>query len=252
MRRTILLADDSPTIQRLVAQTFADAVFNIVPVSNGELAIRKLDEVRPDLILADVYMPGKSGYEVCAFVRAHPTLAATPVVLLVGAFDAFDEETALQAGASASITKPFEAQALVDLAVSLLNKGNARDVEEDNTVAEDRTVALAPHAMTAVPAVPTAAPAEPSMKPARVEPARASAAEPVESVPHPEESDLLGLEALFKDDPPHPAVELSDADIERIADRVLQKLSVQAIESVAWDIVPDIVDKILRDAPKRV
>src|SRR3989442_13288508 len=88
MRRTILLADDSPTIRRLVTQTFADANFKIVEVSNGDAAIKTFEEVRPSVVLADIYMPGKNGYEVCTYIRNHPTLSAVPVVLLVGAFDA--------------------------------------------------------------------------------------------------------------------------------------------------------------------
>jgi CheY-like chemotaxis protein len=142
MRRIVLLADDSPTIQRLVAQTFEDTEFDIVSVSNGEMAIRRLDDVRPDLVLADVYMPGKNGYEVCAYVRAHRALGATPVVLLVGAFDPYDEETALQAGASASITKPFEAQVLVDLVVSLLERGVKGDEADAIAPSDDKTVSV--------------------------------------------------------------------------------------------------------------
>jgi CheY-like chemotaxis protein len=110
MRQTILLADDSPTIQRLVAQTFAEGNFEVISVSNGEAAIRRFDETKPDIVLADIYMPGRSGYEVCSYVRNHPQLSSTPVILLVGAFDAFDEETAKNAGATANITKPFEAR----------------------------------------------------------------------------------------------------------------------------------------------
>src|SRR3989304_4105904 len=120
MRRTILLADDSPTIRRLVTQTFADANFQIVEVSNGDAAIKALEDLSPSVILADIYMPGKNGYEVCAYVRNHPKLYATPVVLLVGAFDAFDEDTARQAGATANITSPFEAGAWIELVTSLL------------------------------------------------------------------------------------------------------------------------------------
>src|SRR6516162_5047069 len=120
MRKTILLADDSPTIRRLVTQTFADADFKIVEVSNGDAAIKAVEEVRPNLVLTDIYMPGKNGYEVCTYVRSHSVLSATPVILLVGAFDAFDEETAKQAGATANIKKPFEPKALVELVTSVL------------------------------------------------------------------------------------------------------------------------------------
>src|SRR4051812_12633634 len=105
MRRTILLADDSPTIQRLVTNTFADADYEIVSVSNGEAAIRKFEEIHPHVVLADIYMPGKNGYEVCSHVRQHRTAGTTPVILLVGAFDAFDEDKAKDIGATANITK---------------------------------------------------------------------------------------------------------------------------------------------------
>src|SRR5215471_16104120 len=106
MSHTILLADDSPTIQRLVQQTFADTAFNVVSVSNGDAAVRKFQELRPAVVLADIYMPGKDGFEVCAFVSAHSMDTRVPVILLVGAFDAFDEATANRAGAAAHITKP--------------------------------------------------------------------------------------------------------------------------------------------------
>src|SRR2546430_1702686 len=167
MRRTILLADDSPTIQRLVTNTFADADFEIVSVSNGEAAIRKFDEIHPHVVLADIYMPGKNGYEVCSHVRQHPTVGATPVILLVGAFDAFEEERARRIGATANITKPFEPQALVSLVESVLPPP---EVIEDEVNLEE---ALRPQ--------PVAAPAS-----------------EMPSVPEPQD-DLLGLESLFQE-----------------------------------------------------
>src|SRR5205809_8073698 len=121
MKPKILLADDSPTIRRLVAQSFAGRSVKIVEVSNGEPAIKRFDEARPSIVLADIYMPGKNGYEVCSYVRSHSTLGATPVVLLVGAFDAFDEGVAQGAGATANITKPFEPAALIELVKSLVS-----------------------------------------------------------------------------------------------------------------------------------
>jgi CheY-like chemotaxis protein len=211
MRRTILLADDSPTIQRLVKQTFEDGNFDVVSVSNGDAAIKKFDEIRPDVVLADIYMPGKNGYEVCAYVRGHATLKGTPVVLLVGAFDAFDEARAKQTGANANITKPFEPGALVELVSSVLSTP-ARDPDPPAPVTESK---------------PT---------------------------PDGGESDLLGLESIFKEDSPGSqtgGTGLSDDEIDRIVDRVIQRLSTQAIESVAWDIVPDIAEKIVREELKR-
>lgn len=205
MKRKILLADDSPTIQRLVKQTFAEGEFEIISVSNGDAAIKKFEEIRPSVVLADIYMPGKNGYEVCEYVRKHPTLGRTPVVLLVGAFDAFDEESATNSGATSNITKPFEPSALIDLVTSILPP----EPEE---------------------------PEAPSVEAAR------------------EDSDLLGLNAIFVEETPdeQPAVRMSDEEIDRIADRVIQRLTTQVIENIAWEIVPDITEKIVREELKRV
>src|SRR5262249_50638458 len=115
------------TIRRLITHTFADADFQIVEVSNGDAAIKALEETNPHLVMADIYMPGKNGYEVCTYVRHHPTLNATPVILLVGAFDAFDEERAKRSGATANITKPFEPGALIDLVKSVLRAAAEQD-----------------------------------------------------------------------------------------------------------------------------
>jgi CheY-like chemotaxis protein len=133
MRRTLLVADDSPTIQRLVTETFADADFNIVSVSNGDAALRKLEELHPDVILADVFMPGKNGYELCAYVQHNAALQHTPVILLAGAYDVFDENAA--AGAASTITKPFEPQALADLVTAVLAAADEKAAARRNAPA---------------------------------------------------------------------------------------------------------------------
>jgi CheY-like chemotaxis protein len=114
MPKTLLLADDSVTIQKVVGISFANEDFVLETVDNGDAAVERAAEIRPDIVLADVVMPGKSGYEVCEAIKANPDLAGVPVLLLTGTFEAFDEDRARQAGADGHITKPFEAQALVD------------------------------------------------------------------------------------------------------------------------------------------
>jgi CheY-like chemotaxis protein len=229
--RTILLADDSPTIRRLVTQTFADANFKIVEVNNGDAAIKTFEEVKPNIVLADIYMPGQNGYQVCTYIRKHPQLGQTPVVLLVGAFDAFDEDAAKESGATASITKPFEPGALIDLVKSVL------EVDGEAPAATE-------------PQTETGAKTEP---PAQAASAESSRPAEIEMRPHEEGEDLLGLGTIFKEEEtPAPAVSaISEQDIERIADRVIQKVSAQVIESIAWDIIPDITEKIVREELKR-
>jgi CheY-like chemotaxis protein len=120
MPKTLLLADDSVTIQKVVGISFANEDVQIVTVDNGDDAVTRARAIRPDIVLADVVMPGKSGYDVCAALKADPALAHIPVLLLTGTFETFDEDRANRVGADGHITKPFEAQALVELVTARL------------------------------------------------------------------------------------------------------------------------------------
>jgi CheY-like chemotaxis protein len=113
MSKKILLADDSITIQKVVELTFSDGDYEVVAVNNGAKAIQKLSEMRPDIILSDIIMPEKNGYEVCEFVKSHPDYRSIPVVLLTGTFEPFDPDRADKAGCDAVVTKPFESQSLI-------------------------------------------------------------------------------------------------------------------------------------------
>jgi CheY-like chemotaxis protein len=114
MPTTLLLADDSVVIQKLVGLSFLNENIEVVSVDNGDDAVTRAGQCNPDIILADVVMPGKSGYDVCAAIRNTPELADIPVLLLTGTFEAFDETRADHVKATGHITKPFEAQMLVD------------------------------------------------------------------------------------------------------------------------------------------
>jgi len=114
MPKNLLLADDSITIQKVVAITFANEDFKVTSVDNGEDALSRAREIKPDIILADVVMPRRNGYEVCEAVKGDPGLRHIPVLLLAGTFEAFDESRARQARADGHIAKPFESQALIN------------------------------------------------------------------------------------------------------------------------------------------
>ncbi len=126
MPKTLLLADDSVTIQKVVGLSFASEDVVLVTVSNGDDAITRARELRPDLVLADVVMPGRNGYEVCEAIKTDPELRHIPVLLLTGTFEAFDQERARRAGADGHVTKPFEAQTLVQQVRDLLARPIAR------------------------------------------------------------------------------------------------------------------------------
>jgi len=120
MSHTLLLADDSVTIQRVIELTFADEDVVVVAVSDGDQAIAYLEASPPDIVLADVGMPGKNGYEVAQYIRRSPRLAQIPVVLLTGAFEPVDEERAAAAGCDGVLAKPFEPQLVIGRVKELL------------------------------------------------------------------------------------------------------------------------------------
>src|SRR5262249_2999496 len=122
MGKKILLADDSLTIQKVVELTFSDSDYELVCVSNGQKALEKVRERRPDLILADVVMPEKNGYEVCESIKGDPATARIPVVLLSGTFEPFDRERAERIGADAIVSKPFDSQQLLPQVEALLDR----------------------------------------------------------------------------------------------------------------------------------
>ncbi len=123
-KRKLLLADDSVTIQKVVNLTFADEGIEVISVGDGDSAMLKVAEISPDLIMADVNMPGLTGYEICERIRADENLRNTPVILLVGSFEPFDEAEAKRVGADDFLTKPFQSiRQLVNKVTILLNSG---------------------------------------------------------------------------------------------------------------------------------
>jgi CheY-like chemotaxis protein len=117
---TLLLADDSVTIQRVIELTFADEDVRVVAVSDGEAAIAHIESAPPDIVLADVGMPGTSGYDVAQHVKRTPRLAHIPVVLLTGAFEPIDRTRAALVGCDGVLAKPFEPQLVIARVKELL------------------------------------------------------------------------------------------------------------------------------------
>ncbi len=103
----ILVADDNSNIQKMVALALKDEGIDVVAVGNGEAAMRRIPDLRPDLVLADIFMPVRNGYEVCEFVKSDSRYMNTPVVLLVGAFDPLDEQETQRVRADGVLKKPF-------------------------------------------------------------------------------------------------------------------------------------------------
>src|SRR5688500_5431132 len=120
MPHKLLLADDSITIQRVIELTFAEEDVQVLAVGDGKHAIERVQSDRPDIVLADVGMPERDGYEVAAFVKGTAEFAHIPVLLLTGAFEPIDEGRAQAAGCDGVLVKPFEPQMVISRVKDLI------------------------------------------------------------------------------------------------------------------------------------
>ena len=137
----ILVADDNSNIQKMVTLALEERGVDVVAVGNGEAAVRRLADVNPDLVLADVFMPVRNGYEVCEYVKKDTRFAHIPVILLVGAFDPLDEKEARRVGADGVLKKPFvPPDPLIAMVMQVLEK-NPRIAAEQ---AKQKEVIAAP------------------------------------------------------------------------------------------------------------
>ena len=335
MTKTILLADDSVTIQKVIELTFMDEDYEVATAGNGEEALERLEEMTPDVVIADVHMPGASGFDVAKRSKQlHPD---TPVLLLVGTFEPFDEADYQASGADSYLKKPFDSQELLQRVGSLLEAAPAAeqaaaqpepsafaaaptesllpplevdlDAEEEApapaATAQEETVWGAgtarltpPDDLAGTRAVPGLA-AQETVRPMAEEPfpelgspragsqgddqifsglgfgegdgssevppppdllqdeAGGPAAEPVPAAPSfgaaPAASREAADEVTASGVPaPAPAAAtaaagLSDADVDRIARRVVELLGDGVLREVAWEVVPDLAEVVIKD-----
>ncbi len=133
---TLLLADESVTIQRVMRLIFADQNVRVVSVGDGDQAIQRLDAAPPDIVLADAGMPGRNGYDLARYVKQSPRLAHIPVVLLTGAFEPVDQVRATEAGCDGILAKPFAPQLVINRVQQLLAGRQRASAALDDTAAE--------------------------------------------------------------------------------------------------------------------
>lgn len=137
MTKKLLLAEDSLTIQKVFALTFEQSDISMTTVDNGEDAVRMAAEISPDLVVADVTLADKDGFEVAAALRDAEATRSCPILILAGSLPPFDEEKFRQCGADAVLFKPFESQELLDKVDMLLRGGEVPvDVAAEEAGAE--------------------------------------------------------------------------------------------------------------------
>ena len=227
MAKTILLADDSVTIRKVVELTFGDTDIRVESVGSGEEALEQIRAIAPDLVLADVAMPAPSGYDICRHVKASDR--PVPVLLLAGTFEPFDSDRARECGADGHVVKPFESSRLIERVESLLyHAAEPAPVEVEERAAE-RDLDEALETLAGEP------PSE----------GRDASAEPV----HPHEADAPADEpaAVHVAEAPPEEPGLRPAEIDAIARAVVERLSAEVLREIAWEVVPDLAETIIRE-----
>jgi CheY-like chemotaxis protein len=234
--RTILLADDSLAIHRVVKLTFEGSGYEVVALASGDEALAEIERRTPAVVLADVHMPGATGYEVARRVKA--LRPATPVLLLVGTFEPFDPEESEASGADGHLLKPFESGALRERVESLVG-GAAEPVAEAVPEPAPAPDAPASQGRPSAGADDDTVPIEPL-----------SAAAERRRADHPERGPEADLGAAGADaSPPQPerAAPALDAEtIDRIARRVVELLSADSVREIAREVVPRVAEEAVR------
>jgi CheY-like chemotaxis protein len=271
MTKTLLVADDSVTIQKVIALTFSGEDVVIEGALNGDEAMQKVRSMRPDIVLADVFMPGLNGYELCAEIKSDPSLIDTRVILLVGTFEPFDSSEASRVKCDAYITKPFDTEELTELVRSFAPRAaqSAPEVVEtdietvqgvtpipERSSGSDRLVSararasflgddrildiLDPRSLEAPKPVFVTAEAI-QRPPAEQSEDSSSSGEPVFA-------EVATGTSVVEAPPADPvgAVTLSDEVLDSIVERVIRRMSREVVREVAWEVIPELAETIVR------
>lgn len=134
----ILLADDSPQALRLAEQILTSQGIEVVSVTDGAVALRRLGDVNPDLLITDVYLPTRNGFDLARFLKSQAQYRHIPVIFAAAPADQFEEQDAKNAGADVVLRKPFEASALLGAVEQLLEKSAANKPAEAAASTLDR------------------------------------------------------------------------------------------------------------------
>ncbi len=264
MTKTILLADDSVTIQKVVELTFMEEDFSVSAVSNGAEAIARMGESKPDVVIADVHMPGATGYEVCR--RSKELYPTVPVLLLVGTFEAFDADEAVRCGADGHLKKPFDSQELMrrvrELAATPSRSApvSAAPAMEPESSSEAGFAEPAAGGDIWEPSggemLPLDAVSEspdftsqPEFLAPKPPPETATRFQGSPGAPVPVAIALAGPASATSEPAFAPATGpagLSEADVDRIARRMIELVGDKAVRDVAWEVVPDLAEVLLK------
>jgi CheY-like chemotaxis protein len=155
----VLVVDDSLSVRKLVEKALEGRGLQVIAAASGAEAIQMLERDRPDVVICDVILPDKDGYQICHYVRTHPAIAATPVLLISGIDNGTVQARAAEVRSDDVMFKPFGVDDLLGKINSLLSR-RVNGAKRESAVPP----ALAPASSAPVPPV-TAAPALPASAP---------------------------------------------------------------------------------------
>ena len=148
----VLLVDDSPHAQRIGERILSDEGYEVVTVSNADTAFVRLEDADPDVVIADTVMPGRTGYEICQYIKVNPRFQHVRVILTAGVLEPLDEAQVQRVEADGTLKKPFEASLLVGAVKTLAEAARAAREQSKSGVgpAAKATAQTAPAPFVAV------------------------------------------------------------------------------------------------------
>jgi len=285
----ILVADDSVTMRRILELTFQGEDARVTSVENGESAVRKASELKPDLVFADLSLSGLDGYAIASAIKSTAGLEHTAVIAMASQKHPYDEDKGKAAGVDDHIIKPFDTQHVIDRVKQVLSKprtGSPTTTPATTTASSAPLTTSAPALAPAAAAIPEAAPANrfAGTKPIAFggkAPAPANTADTQAPVPvsAPRTPPLPASAAPFSPANPAPsakpavpaaagvapiasaATAAATPELERKlsalgltaeqAEAIL-KLSREVIERVVWEVVPDLAETLIKEEIRRL
>ncbi len=257
MTLKILIADDSATIQKIVTLAFGceDAVVECA--SDGEAALDAMRRSKPDVVLADISMPGLGGYEVCARIKEDPDLTCIPVILLTGTFEPFDEMEAARVKCDGHLIKPFDTSELVDTVLSLAKSRATTQLSNTSVEAPVMDMQASNASSPVLPQQGLRAGVNPQVWDSYLGSDRILDLFDAEVVREAESmrsrtgrsTTIQAVKRIQEPRIPVPSTEaLSEEALDLIVEKVMQRMSGDIIREIAWEVVPEMSENIIRRA----
>jgi CheY-like chemotaxis protein len=239
----ILVADDSITIQKMVGLAFNNEDAAVATVSSGDAVMDTIQSFIPDIILLGVCLPGGNGYKICEGIKNNPEFADIPVLLLVGAFETFDEAEAARVRSNGHLEKPFNTSELIDIVHSL--------VEEKKMISSGGGISISCSSEN-IPALSgdeSTGSVDEKVWESYTGSGRIlelfdqdtlTAAATMSAKYRLESEDKVRVAAEIR------AAQLTDIIINQVVEKVVQRMSPDVIREVAWEVVPELSELLIR------